>query len=124
MATAQAPAPAQARGPGRGEPPPTFDRIQIVIIEEDGEVELVLGAAPRLVARGVPAVGVGLRLRGVHGARRGGRAGGGGGLGGLPGPSPARAKGAGSGAERRAERRGHCPRGDTRGVRGWRARGS
>ena len=123
MSTAQAQAPARARRPGRGEPPPTFDRIQIVIIEEDGEVELVLGAASRLVARGVPAVGVGLRLLGVHGAQSGGRAAGGGrGQARLsPGPSSGVAKEAGSGAERRVERRGHCPRGNARRVRGRRA---
>lgn len=63
----QAQVPAKARGPGGGEPPPTFDGFQIVIIEEDGKVQLVLGTAPRLVAWAVPTVGVGLRLRGVHG---------------------------------------------------------
>lgn len=67
LPTPQAPAPARAWRPGRGEPPRTFDRIQIIIVEEDGEVELVLGAA-------LPAVGVGLLLRGIHGAQGGGRA--------------------------------------------------
>lgn len=54
-------------------------------------------------------------------AARGRRAGGEGRLGSLLGPSPRVATVAGSGAEGRLERRGHCPRGDARRVRGWRA---
>lgn len=61
------PSPRQGSRARLGEPPPTFDGFQIVIIEEDGKVQLVLGTAPRLVAWAVPTVGVGLRLRGVHG---------------------------------------------------------
>lgn len=66
------PCPRQGSRTRLGEPPPTFDRVQIVIIEEDGKVQLVLGTAPGLVAGAVPAVGVGLRLRGVHGSGRSG----------------------------------------------------
>lgn len=62
------PCPRQGSRARRGEPPPTFDGVQIVIIEEDGKVQLVLGTAPGLVAWAVPTVGVGLLLGDVHGS--------------------------------------------------------
>lgn len=84
---------------GGGGPPPTSDRVHILIVEEHGEVQLVLGAAPRLGAQGVPAVGVRLLLWGFHGARGGGRAAGRPGEGGGFLPGPAGVPGAGGGGE-------------------------